>query len=147
MQEILTPGYAALFLVSFLAATVIPLGSEWLLTGMLIQDFAPLPVVAVATAGNYLGSCTTYWVGLYGGPFLIRRVLRIGPDSQERAAGYFRKYGSWTLLFAWLPIIGDPLCLAAGLFRIRFDLFTVLVVLGKLGRYAGLAGLVVGARP
>ena len=144
MQEILPHGYAALFVVSFLAATVIPLGSEWLLTVMLIQDFAPLPVVATATAGNYLGSCTTYWIGLYGGPFLVRRVLRIGAESQGRAEAYFQKYGSWSLLFAWLPVIGDPLCLAAGLFRVRFGRFTILVIIGKLGRYASLAGLVAG---
>lgn len=134
--------YPTLFVVSFLAATVIPLGSEWLLTAMLAAGMDPVQLVAIATAGNFLGACTTYLIGLYGGEFLIRRVLRIDTVSQQRSALLFTKYGSWSLLFSWLPVVGDPLCLAAGFFRIPWLRFSLLVATGKLGRYATVAGLV-----
>ncbi|OGQ96981.1 MAG: hypothetical protein A2521_11645 [Deltaproteobacteria bacterium RIFOXYD12_FULL_57_12] len=137
-------GYLMLFLVSFLAATLLPLGSEWLLAAMLLQDFAPLPVIAVATLGNTLGACTTYLIGLYGGPFLIRKLLRINEPAQQRAERFFQKYGVWALLFSWLPVVGDPLCLAGGLFRVPFSRFSLLVFIGKLGRYATLAVFVLG---
>jgi membrane protein YqaA with SNARE-associated domain len=132
-------GYLALFLLSFLAATVLPLGSEWLLGAMLFEGFSPLPVVATATVGNYLGACTTYLIGIYGAPFLIEKILRIEESSQRKAEYYFRRYGSWTLLFSWLPIIGDPLCLVGGLLRVPFSRFSTLVIIGKLTRYAGIA--------
>ncbi len=145
MEEVLiTHGYPALFLISFLAATIIPLGSEWLLTAMILQEFPLVPVVATATAGNYLGACTTYIIGIYGGPFIIRKLLRIDEATQQKAERLFQKYGTWSLLFSWLPIVGDPLCLAGGVFKVRFTLFTVLVLIGKLLRYAVIALIALG---
>ncbi len=135
-------GYPLLFAVSFLASTVVPFGSEWLLTTLLFQDFSPVGVVLTATAGNYLGACTTYLIGIYGGSFLIEKVLRIGPKARERAERFFKRYGCWSLLFSWAPIIGDPLCLAGGLLQVSFVRFSLLVAAGKLARYAALAYLV-----
>lgn len=129
-------GYPALFLLSFLAATLFPIGSEWLLVAMLIQRHDPLLVIGVATAGNYLGSCTSYAAGLYGGNFITEKVLRISDKERLRAEQLFAKYGSWSLFFTWLPIVGDPLCLVSGLMKIRFVKFSILVASGKLGRYA-----------
>jgi membrane protein YqaA with SNARE-associated domain len=134
-------GYPALFLLSFLAATLIPIGSEWLLIAMLLQRHDPLLVVAVATAGNYLGACTSYAAGLYGGDFLIRKILRFDTKERERAELLFAKYGSWSLLFTWLPVIGDPLCLVGGVLNIHLARFSILVAAGKLGRYAVVAWL------
>jgi membrane protein YqaA with SNARE-associated domain len=130
------PGYVALFCLSFLASTLLPLGSEWLLVMMLAGGYEPLSTVAVATFGNYLGAVVTYLIGLWGGSWLIERVLRISPDQQQRARDYYRRYGAYSLLFSWLPIIGDPLCLAGGLLRVNFGLFSLLVATGKLARYA-----------
>lgn len=142
MESLLTvPGYPALFVLSFLAATLLPLGSEWLLALMLLEGFDPTAAVVVAAVGNLLGACTTWAVGLYGGPFLIRRVLRIDAVSQARAENLYRRYGLWSLLFSWLPFVGDPLCLAAGILRIDLGRFAALVFAGKLGRYAAVAWL------
>lgn len=142
MHELLTNyGYPALFLVSFLAATLLPLGSEWLLIALLLQKHDPLPAVAVATVGNYLGACTSYAIGIYGSNLLIGKVLRIGDAERQRAERLFARYGSWSLLLSWVPIIGDPLCLAGGLLKTNFALFSLLVVAGKLGRYAAVAWL------
>jgi len=137
MQQLLVDhGYPALFFLSFLAATLIPLGSEWLLAVMLVNHRDPLTTVAVATVGNYLGACTTYWLGVYGGPWLIRRVLRIDEQAEARAERFYARYGVWSLLFSWLPVIGDPICLVGGLLRIGFLRFSTLIFAGKLARYA-----------
>lgn len=130
------PGYASLFTVSFLASTLLPLGSEWLLVMMLASGYEPLSAVATATAGNYLGAVTTYLIGMYGGVWLVEKVLRVSPQQQERAHTYYRRYGAFSLLFSWLPIVGDPLCMVGGVLRINFWLFTLLVASGKFVRYA-----------
>lgn len=139
---LLAHGLPALFVLSFLAATLVPLGSEWLLAVLLTHGFTAPAVVLVATAGNTLGALTTYAIGLWGGPFLVRRLLRIDPASQQRAERAFNRYGSWVLLFTWVPIVGDPLCLVGGILRMSFWKFLALVALGKLLRYMVVAELV-----
>jgi len=139
------PGYVTLFTVSFLASTLLPLGSEWLLVMMLASGYEPFSTVAVATAGNYLGAVTTYLIGMYGGTWLVERVLRVSPEQQERARDSYHRYGVFSLLFSWLPIIGDPLCMVGGVLRINFGLFTLLVASGKFVRYAVTAWITLGA--
>lgn len=139
------PGYGSLFLLSFLAATLLPLGSEWLLVMMLAGGSDPLLSVATATAGNFLGAVTTYLIGIYGGGWLIEKVMGVTPRQQERANRYYRRYGAFSLLFSWLPVVGDPLCLVGGVLRINFGLFALLVVSGKLARYAVTAWLTLAA--
>jgi membrane protein YqaA with SNARE-associated domain len=134
-------GYPALFLLSFLASTILPLGSEWLLATLVAKGMDPVLSVAVATAGNTLGACTTFGIGLCGGPFLINRILRISDESRYKAEKLFGKYGLWSLFFSWVPVVGDPLCLVAGVLRVRFGIFVVLVLVGKLARY-GIIGLI-----
>ena len=139
---LLENGYPALLLLSFLASTLLPLGSEWLLAVLLINHFDPSLVVLVAALGNTAGAVTTYAIGLWGGPYLVRRVLRISRDSRLRAERYFNRYGSWALLFSWLPLLGDPLCLASGVLKTGFWRFVLLVALGKSLRYMVVAKLV-----
>lgn len=142
MQEwLVNYGFYSLFLLSFLASTLIPLGSEWLLVAMLLSRGEPLAVVAVATAGNFLGALSTYWIGLYGGDFLKLRVLRMDAKSTAKAESFYARFGSYSLLLTFLPVVGDPLCLIAGVLRVRFIRFSLLVVSGKLARYAALAWL------
>lgn len=146
MEEILLhSGLPALFVLSFLAATVLPLGSEWLLIALIFKSCDVENVVAVATVGNYLGACTTYGIGFFGSAFFMQRVLRIDADQSERAAAIFRKYGSWSLILSWLPVIGDPLCLVAGSLRLNFILFSLLVFIGKFARYAFIAAVTAGS--
>jgi membrane protein YqaA with SNARE-associated domain len=135
------PGYASLFMLSFLASTLIPLGSEWLLVMMLVKGYPPLETVMIATTGNYLGALTTYLIGIWGGEWLISRVLRVSAEQRRRAGDQYRRYGAFTLFFSWLPVIGDPLCLVGGILRTNIWLFTLLVASGKLCRYAAVAWL------
>ncbi|MFO7577065.1 MAG: YqaA family protein [Pelovirga sp.] len=136
--------YLALFLVSFLAATLLPLGSEWLLVALLLGGREVVPVVVTATVGNTLGATTNYLIGRWGSDWLIRRVLRIEPQRQRRAERWFQRYGSISLLLSWLPVIGDPLCLVAGTLHTSAGRFLLLVSTGKALRYSTLALLTLG---
>ncbi len=128
-------GYSGLFLASFLAATILPLSSELVLGYLLANGYNPVMTVSVATAGNVLGACLNYAVGLWGSGLFIRRILRVSEDEFAGAKKRFEKYGVASLLFAWVPIIGDPLTFAAGALRINIAVFLVLVTAGKFIRY------------
>ncbi len=134
-------GLLALFILSFLAATIIPIGSEWLLVALLLQSVNVESAVAIATLGNCLGAFTTYAIGAWGADFLVKRVLGMDEKKVQRAESLYNKYGAWSLLLSWLPIVGDPLCLVGGVLRYNFLLFTILVFVGKLGRYSLVAAL------
>jgi len=133
------PGFGMLFILSFLAATLLPLGSEWLLVLLILRGFNPAEAVIVATCGNSLGACTTYLIGIWGSDFLIRRILRLDEQTVTRATALYHRWGNWSLLLSWLPVIGDPLCLVAGVFRTGFCRFGLLVFVGKFCRYATVA--------
>ena len=132
-----------LFVSAFLSATLLPGSSEAMLL-LRLQD-APdvLWPVAVATAGNLAGSLLTYALGLGGNQFLHRaRWLRIDARDLARAERWFGRWGRSSLLLAWLPVVGDPLCLLAGLLRVGWVPFVLLVGAGKLARYALIAAFV-----
>jgi len=127
------------FLSALLSATLLPGGSEALLVLRLQDGSEPIPLVLTATAGNLLGSLLTYGMGRGGNRLMHARWLRIGEKDLRRAEAWFGRWGTPTLLLAWLPVVGDPLCLLAGLLRISVQHFVLLVGLGKFGRYALLA--------
>jgi len=146
MEEFLIAhGYPALLLVAFLASTLLPLGSEWLLAVLVLKGFDPVASVLTATLGNTLGALTTYGIGLWGGPFLVERMLRIDAAARARAERFYARYGRWSLLASWLPVVGDPLCLVGGILRVRLWPFVLLVAAGKLGRYAVVALAALGS--
>ncbi len=132
--------YGYLFIASFLASTIIPFSSEGIMLLLISKKYNILAVVIVATVGNFLGSCTSYYIGLKGRSY-IERYLRIHPKDIRKAEKYFSKYGSFVLLFTWLPFIGDVFTVTSGLLRLRFTTFSVLVFTGKFIRYLILAYL------
>ncbi len=132
-------GLLSLFLLSFCASTLLPLGSEWLLVALLLQGNNPVTTVIVATLGNSLGSGSNYLIGYYGGEWLAEKILRINKQKQQQAKRWFNHYGSWSLLLAWLPVIGDPLCLVSGMLKTPLLHFSLLVTTGKGVRYLSLA--------
>jgi len=138
---ILSPPYGlvSLFGLSFLASTLVPLGSEWLLILLIVQGQPAPTTVAVATLGNTLGAVTTYLIGTFGSDYLTGRLLRLSDQELHRARTVYRRFGVWSLLLSWVPVVGDPLCLVAGALRTSLPLFLVLVPLGKVCRYAVLA--------
>ncbi|MCB1790799.1 MAG: DedA family protein [Gammaproteobacteria bacterium] len=130
-----------LFFTAFLSATLLPGGSEALLLFRLQSAPDPLIPVLTATAGNLLGSLLTYAIGRGGNAALHARWLRIDDAALQRAERWFDRWGRPALLLAWLPVVGDPLCLLAGLLRVSILWFTLLVGVGKLLRYAAIAVL------
>lgn len=127
-------GYLNLFILSFLAATILPIGSEPLLVALIYQGFNPFAVILVATSGNYLGACTTYYLGLKGRA-VLEKYLSPSREKLEKSERLFKKYGVYTLLFTWLPGIGDVFTMVAGLMKLPFQYFSVVVFIGKFARY------------
>lgn len=137
-------GLPALFGFSFLSATVLPLASEWLLAAIVGRQGDIAAAVAVATTGNTLGALTTWAIGLWGGTWIMDRWLRIGERDRARAEMWYTRWGSWSLLMAWVPMVGDPLCLVAGMLKVSPLRFILLVAAGKAARYLAVAWTVKG---
>ena len=133
--------YVSLFFSSFLAASLFPASSEVLLLALLQQGYLPWLLFIVATLGNTLGSCLNWYLGSKLEQFKHKRWFPVSAAALERAQHHFQRFGSWSLLFAWLPVIGDPLTLVAGVLKVRFRLFLLLVCSGKALRYAVLIWL------
>ena len=132
--------YFGLFSSALIAATLLPAQSELVLAGLLMAGKqSPTALILVATVGNVLGSAINWWLGRYLEHFKDRRWFPFKPPVLDRAAGWYHRYGRWSLLLSWAPIIGDPLTLVAGVLREPFRSFIVIVTLAKLGRYLVLA--------
>lgn len=132
--------YAGLFLAAFLAATLIPAQSESVLTGLILAGGQPVIVlVAVASLGNILGSVLNWLIGRGVERFRTKKWFPVNEAQLARAQSHYQRFGYWSLLLAWVPIIGDPLTLAAGIMREPLWRFLALVSIGKIGRYIVLA--------
>jgi len=129
-----------LFVTALVAATLIPVSSEAVLGALSAAAGADIWwLVAVATFGNTLGAAINWVLGRACLRWRDRRWFPIKPAALARATDRFKRFGSWLLLFAWLPVVGDPLTFAAGVLRVNFWLFVVLVAIGKTARYAVIA--------
>ena len=131
--------YAGLFIAALIAATILPMQSEAVLVGLLLGDYSPWALVAVASAGNVLGSVINWLLGRAVERFRDRRWFPANEAALERAQRWYRRYGKWSLLLSWVPIIGDPLTVVAGIMREPLPIFLVLVTIAKVGRYVALA--------
>lgn len=137
--------YLSLFFTALIAATLFPLSSEALLVTLLYQHYSPLLLWLVATSGNTLGSCINWYLGKECLRWQDKKWFPFGPEQLVRAQQQFQRYGLISLMFAWVPVIGDPLTFIAGVMRIRFWQFLVLVAIGKALRYAFVMALAIGA--
>ena len=128
--------YLSLFVISFLAATILPFSSELTLTGLIAtSNYDNLLLLIVASLGNTLGSLVNWALGFYSRNLTTKKWFPFKDKQIEKSSQWFSKFGKWSLLFAWVPIIGDPLTLVAGLLRVRFLDFIILVAIGKVSRY------------
>jgi membrane protein YqaA with SNARE-associated domain len=132
--------YGGLFAAALVAATILPAQSELVLAGLLNAGHqSPWLLVAFASVGNVLGSIINWGLGRFLIHLRHRRWFPLKPAAYDRAVGWFDKYGLWSLLLAWVPMIGDPLTVVAGALRVDLLRFTVLVAIGKVGRYVFIA--------
>ena len=128
--------YLSLFFISFLAATILPFSSELTLVGLIsTSNYDNLLLLIIASFGNVLGSVVNWGLGFYSRNLTTKKWFPFKETQIERSSKWFSKFGKWSLLFAWVPILGDPLTLVAGLLRVRFLDFIILVAIGKVSRY------------
>ena len=128
--------YISLFLAAFLAATIVPAQSEaGLSTLILVSGNSVILLVVVAAIGNVLGAVANWYLGCWIDRFSNRRWFPIKPTQLNRATLWYRKYGRWSLLFSWVPLIGDPITIAAGVLREPILSFLLIVGFAKTTRY------------
>ena len=128
--------YLSLFAISFLAATILPFSSELSLAALIAtSDYDNLLLLTVASFGNILGSLVNWALGSYSRNLTTKKWFPFKETQIERSSKWFRKFGKWSLLFAWVPVVGDPLTLVAGILRVKFIDFIILVAIGKVSRY------------
>ncbi len=137
--------YLTLAASAFVAATVFPLQSEAVLVGlMLTGDHVVWLLVLVASIANTAGSVVNWWLGGVIHRYRDRRWFPASPEALARAEGWYRRWGHWSLMLSWAPIIGDPLTVIAGVLREPLWRFVILVALAKTGRYVTLALITLG---
>lgn len=132
-------GYIGLFLSSFLSATVLPLASEAVLVALISKGFNVYACLALASAGNTLGSLTGYYLGKAGRWDLLEKYLKVKRSKVEKWEQRTRRHGHWLAVMSWLPVVGDlfPVCL--GYFQYPLLKGSVLIATGKTLRYLVLA--------
>lgn len=133
-MDAISAGFTGLFLLTFLSATILPILSEAFLIGMLAKGFDPITCLMVSTVGNSLGGITNYGIGKLGNQKWLLK-LGVNESKLEKYNTTISKYGSWLALLSWIPIIGDPLVIGLGYFRVSFSKVLILLILGKFARY------------
>lgn len=129
-------GHLALFLASFLAATILPFSSELMLSGMLTAGYDPAWVLITASLGNWLGGLSSFWLGWLGKWSWIEKYLRIKAEKLEKLHRRIEGKEGWVAFFCWLPGVGDPLAVLLGLLKTRPLPTALWMLLGKALRYA-----------
>ncbi|MCA9924621.1 MAG: DedA family protein [Anaerolineales bacterium] len=133
-------GYLGLFIISFLAASLLPLSSEFFVLAMPPLGYNIWLVGIVATVGNFAGALMNYYVGKKGSDFIFARYFQIKQETWDKAESFYRRWGPVALFFSWVPIIGDPLTAVAGALHLDIRVFTFWVIIGKGFRYVVLLG-------
>jgi len=128
--------YLSLFFISFFAATILPVSSEVVLLGMLSsKTYSSFLLLLFASFGNILGSCVNWYLGIHFIKFQNKKWFPFSQNNISKSSYWFNKYGQWSLLFSWAPIIGDPITFIAGSLKVNFFKFLILVSIGKVTRY------------
>ena len=135
MEFFLTWGYLGLFIASFLAATVLPASSEIFVAGMLVAGASPLYILITATAGNWLGSISTYGIGWLGKWEWIEKWFKTPREKIEKQQNKIAKYGSLLAFLVWVPIVGDVFALALGFYKVNFTKCSIFMLIGKFLRF------------
>ncbi|EPF70030.1 YqaA family protein [Acinetobacter rudis] len=137
--------YLILFSSAFLSATLLPLQSEAVLVALLLQEKYWVSLLLLsASVGNILGSCVNWYLGIKIEQYKDRKWFPVSQKNMLKAEKIYQKYGYWSLLLSWLPVIGDPITLIAGLLKENFARFLLIVSLAKVGRYLFVYWVVLG---
>lgn len=134
-MEWLEFSYLGLFSGTFIASTLLPLPSEGILLGFYLADFPIVPVLVIATLGNFLGGLTNYYIGYAGRTDKLIKWFKLDTQKLVRWEKRFARFGIYLGLFSWVPFIGDPMVAALGFFRIRIIPLSIMMLIGKFLRY------------
>jgi len=129
-------GLIGLFLGCFLAATVVPFSSDFLMVGVLIAGINPVLAIIVATAGNWLGGLTSYYIGFIGKWDWIEKWFKVKEETLLKQKHNIDKYGSMLAFLTWLPIIGDIFAVTLGFYKVNFTKSAIFMLIGKGARFA-----------
>ena len=135
MEGFVEWGYLGLFIASFLGATIIPFSSELVLSLLIIKGYDFNLSLLVATTGNWLGGLSSYFLGRLGKWSTLEKYFRLKKEKIVKFKINIDKWGSLLAFFCWLPIIGDPIAVGLGFFRINYLLVALWMFMGKLIRY------------
>ena len=135
MENYLEWGYLGLFVASFIAATVIPLSSEFVLSILLANQYPLALSLIIASLGNWLGGLSSYGLGRLGKWSLIERFFGLKKNKIQQIKGKIDRWGSYLAFFCWLPIEGDLFAISLGFFKVSFSNVSIWMLLGKLLRY------------
>ena len=135
MEFLIEHGYWGVFIASFLAATILPFSSEVVLAGVLLGGSSYWPCMIAATAGNFLGGMTCYWLGTAGKIEWIRKYLKMNIDKLLKMQERLKGKGAWIGFFSFLPFIGDFIAVALGLLRANIRITAFSMLAGKAVRY------------
>jgi membrane protein YqaA with SNARE-associated domain len=135
---------SGLFAIAFVAATILPAQSEAALVGLQLAGYPVAILVIVASVGNTLGAVVNWVLGRGAERLKDRRWFPVSPAALDRASGWYRRWGRWSLLLSWAPVGGDALTVAAGVLREPLWSFVLLVAIAKTGRYVVLAAATAG---
>ena len=129
-------GYIGLFIGTFLAATIKPFSSEFLIIGILMAGANPVVSFFIATTGNWLGGLTSYWLGYIGKWEWIEKWLRVSREKLERQKHKIERYGAMIAFMSWAPFVGDIFALGLGFYRVKFVKSALFMLFGKAIRFA-----------
>ena len=135
MELIAEYGYLGLFVAGFIAATVLPLSSELVFVGLLAAGYNPVLCIVAATLGNWAGGLTGYYLGKAGNYEQIKKYTGIELQAVAKHKTFISKYGAYTALFAWVPVVGDPLTVVLGFVKAPILPVSIYMLIGKLFRY------------
>lgn len=135
MESFIEWGYLGLFLASFLGATVIPLSSEIVLSFLILNGYDFKLSLLIATIGNWLGGLSSYYLGRLGRWETLERFFNLKKEKIHHLKTKIDKWGSTLAFLCWLPIIGDPIAVSLGFFRINYILVATWMLFGKIFRY------------
>ena len=128
-------GLIGLFIGTFLAATVIPFSSDFLIVGILLAGANPIASFIVATIGNWSGGLTSYWIGRSGKWEWIEKWFKVKPETLQKQKEKIDRHGVWLALTAWVPLIGDIIAIALGFYKTRPGWTMILLLVGKFARF------------
>ncbi len=136
MQTLIEWSYFGLFLATFLAGSILPFSSEVVLSGVLaLEGINAWGCIAAATAGNFLGGMTCYWIGHFGKIEWIEKYLKVKPEKLQKYLRYMQGKGSWMAVFTFVPVVGDLLAVTLGYMRANIWVTALTMLIGKFLRY------------